>query len=101
MPPPNRMLRSARRVVAQRQRARTGAGLDRQTLADDDQEAEAASEAPFAFSVDVEDYFQVQAFASIVPRDTWERWPSRVDENTRRILDLLDGAGSKGTFFTL
>ena len=75
--------------------------MDRRTLADDDQGPKAASEAPFAFSVDVEDYFQVQAFASIVPRESWDRWPSRVEENTRRILDLLDGAGAKATFFTL
>ena len=59
------------------------------------------SEAPFAFSVDVEDYFQVQAFAHIVRRDTWESRPSRVEQNTRRILGLLDEAGSKATFFTL
>ncbi|HKW51611.1 MAG TPA: polysaccharide deacetylase family protein, partial [Candidatus Eisenbacteria bacterium] len=58
-------------------------------------------EAPFAFSVDVEDYFQVQAFAQIVPRESWESWPSRVEQNTRRILDLLDEAGSTATFFTL
>ena len=58
-------------------------------------------EAPFAFSVDVEDYFQVQAFAHIVPRETWESWPSRVEQNTRRILELLDRAGSQATFFTL
>ena len=58
-------------------------------------------EAPFAFSVDVEDYFQVQAFAHIVPRETWESWPSRVEQNTRRILDLLDEAASQATFFTL
>ena len=59
------------------------------------------AEAPFAFSVDVEDYFQVQAFAHIVPRETWESWPSRVEQNTRRILELLDATGSKATFFTL
>lgn len=58
-------------------------------------------EAPFALSVDVEDYFQVQAFARYVDRDAWERWPSRVEPNTRRLLDLFDEAGATATFFTL
>ena len=75
--------------------------MDTRTLADDDQRTQAASEVPFAFSVDVEEYFQVQAFAGIVSRDGWESWPSRVEESTRRILDILDEAGGKGTFFTL
>jgi polysaccharide deacetylase family protein (PEP-CTERM system associated) len=58
-------------------------------------------EPAFAMSVDVEDYFQVQAFARYVPRDEWERYPSRVLANTRRVLDLFDDAGAKATFFTL
>jgi len=58
-------------------------------------------EPPFALSVDVEDYFQVQAFARYVSRDDWERWPSRVEPNTRRLLDLFESAGATATFFTL
>lgn len=53
------------------------------------------------FSVDVEDYFHVEAFARVVPRDTWERYPCRVVPNTRRVLDLLDEAGIRATFFVL
>ena len=52
-------------------------------------------------SVDVEDYFQVEAFASEVPRGTWEDWPSRVVPNTRKILNLLGRHDAKGTFFFL
>lgn len=52
-------------------------------------------------SVDVEDYFQVEAFAKEVPRRTWGNWPSRVVENTRRILNLFERHGAKGTFFFL
>ncbi len=52
-------------------------------------------------SVDVEDYFQVEAFADIVPRESWETYPLRVDDNTRRLLDLFDGCGVKATFFVL
>jgi len=54
-----------------------------------------------ALSVDVEDYYQVQAFAAIVPRDAWSAYPSRVVPNTRRLLDLFDESGARGTFFVL
>jgi polysaccharide deacetylase family protein (PEP-CTERM system associated) len=50
-------------------------------------------------SVDVEDYFQVEAFRDVIGRDTWDQWPSRVDANTRRVLDLFDEYDAKGTFF--
>src|ERR1051326_1072062 len=40
--------------------------------------------------VDVEDYFQVEAFAGQVARESWDRWPSRVVGNTQRLLDLFD-----------
>lgn len=56
---------------------------------------------PFALSVDVEDYYQVQAFADRVSREDWTRYPPRVVENTRRLLDLFDGAGARATFFVL
>jgi polysaccharide deacetylase family protein (PEP-CTERM system associated) len=52
-------------------------------------------------SVDVEDYFQVQALASAYPREAWDRCPSRVERNTDLILGLFDDAGVKATFFTL
>ena len=52
-------------------------------------------------SVDVEDYFQVEAFSDIVDRKSWDQYPSRVEGNTKRILDLLDESGVKGTFFIL
>ena len=52
-------------------------------------------------SVDVEDYFQVEAFADRVDRAQWSTFPSRVETNTHRILDLFDECGVKGTFFVL
>lgn len=55
--------------------------------------------AAHVLTVDVEDYFQVEAFADTVKRETWEQYPSRVDANTRRVLDLFDQHGAKGTFF--
>ena len=59
------------------------------------------TEPPFALSVDVEDYFQVQAFVRYVPRQAWSDWPSRIERNTRRLLDLFDESGARATFFTL
>lgn len=54
-----------------------------------------------AMTVDVEDYFQVQAFAHIVPREAWEGFGSRVEANTDRILAQFAAAGVHATFFTL
>lgn len=52
-------------------------------------------------TVDVEDYFQVEAFAACVSRDSWDQWPCRVVENTERVLDLFDRHHARGTFFFL
>ncbi|WP_341936729.1 XrtA system polysaccharide deacetylase [Marinimicrobium sp. C2-29] len=54
-----------------------------------------------AMTVDVEDYYQVQALAEGVSRDDWEKWPSRVEANTDRLLQLFDEANIKITFFIL
>ena len=54
-----------------------------------------------AFSVDVEDYFQVGAFEKAVPRDTWDKLEPRVERNTRRLLDLCARHEVQGTFFVL
>ncbi len=60
-----------------------------------------ASPVKNAFSVDVEDYYQVLNFQAGIPRSEWGSLPSRVTANTIRILDLLDSHGVKGTFFCL
>jgi polysaccharide deacetylase family protein (PEP-CTERM system associated) len=52
-------------------------------------------------TVDVEDYFQVSAFAPHIPRASWPARECRVERNMDRILGILDGAGVKATFFTL
>ena len=54
-----------------------------------------------AFTVDVEDYYQVSAFERYVSRDKWDQYESRVEANTRRMLNLLDRHGVKATFFVL
>jgi polysaccharide deacetylase family protein (PEP-CTERM system associated) len=52
-------------------------------------------------TIDVEDYFQVNAFAAHIRQDQWDSFPLRVDANTRRILDILDEYSIKATFFML
>lgn len=60
-----------------------------------------ASQLQNVMSVDVEDYFQVSAFAASVARDKWDNFPLRVRNNTYRLLDLFNQAGIKATFFCL
>lgn len=54
-----------------------------------------------AMTIDVEDYFQVSAFAPHIPRESWDSMPCRVESNIDRILALLDEGQVKATFFTL
>jgi polysaccharide deacetylase family protein (PEP-CTERM system associated) len=54
-----------------------------------------------ALTFDVEEYFQVEAFASIVSPDAWSAWPSRVVDSTQRVLDLLAVHCVTATFFVL
>jgi polysaccharide deacetylase family protein (PEP-CTERM system associated) len=52
-------------------------------------------------SVDVEDYFHVEAFAGQVSCGQWTSFAPRVERNVRRILDLFDRHETKATFFIL
>lgn len=52
-------------------------------------------------SVDVEDWFQVGAFETVIDRKDWDGLSCRVERNCAKILTLFDAAGVKGTFFTL
>ena len=54
-----------------------------------------------ALTVDVEDYYQVGAFEARISRREWHRYPSRVEANTKTMLDLFDAAQVHGTFFVL
>ena len=54
-----------------------------------------------AMSVDVEDYFQVQAFANVVSPAQWDSFDCRVEPNIERILMQFEAHGVHGTFFTL
>ena len=54
-----------------------------------------------ALSVDVEDWFQVGAFETVIDRADWEGLDRRVEANTDRVLDLFAAGGVTATFFTL
>lgn len=54
-----------------------------------------------AMTVDVEDYFHVEAFARTIDRADWDTLPCRVEQNTDRLLEEFARAGIKATFFTL
>lgn len=54
-----------------------------------------------ALTIDVEDYFQVSAFAPHIARSSWDSRECRVERNMARILDMLAANNTKATFFTL
>jgi len=60
------------------------------------------------FTVDLEDWFQVENLKGAIPSASWSSRELRVEENTHRILDLLDSIGQgeaavlpQATFFVL
>ena len=54
-----------------------------------------------ALTIDVEDYFQVSAFAPYIKRTEWNSLECRVERNVDRILEILANHKTKATFFTL
>lgn len=54
-----------------------------------------------ALTIDVEDYFQVSAFAPYIDRRQWDQFECRVEANVERILELLLERNVQATFFTL
>ena len=54
-----------------------------------------------ALTVDVEDYYHVSAFESVVGFANWASQQSRVEANTARVLDILAEGNVRATFFVL
>jgi polysaccharide deacetylase family protein (PEP-CTERM system associated) len=54
-----------------------------------------------ALTIDVEEYFHVAAFASVIEPQEWDRYVSRVEGNVERLLDILDEYHTVATFFVL
>ena len=53
------------------------------------------------FTVDLEEYFQVAVFKSVVPRADWDRLESRVVRQVVPLLDLLARHDARATFFVV
>ncbi len=54
-----------------------------------------------ALSIDVEDYFHVEAFATRISPDDWSTFTPRVEKNVNLILEILAKYETKATFFVL
>jgi len=52
-------------------------------------------------TIDVEDYFQVENFKKVIKFSDWGKYEDRVVGNTGKMLEILDNAGVKATFFVL
>ena len=50
-------------------------------------------------TVDVEDYYHVQAFAGVVRQSEWDLYPSRVERNTLRLLEIFCPTPNSRHFF--
>lgn len=60
-----------------------------------------ASDIVNAMTVDVEDYFQVEAFKGQIARRDWDHYPCRVERNTETILQVFSDHEVHATFFSL
>ncbi|MEG3177584.1 XrtA system polysaccharide deacetylase [Sphingomonas sp. RB3P16] len=54
-----------------------------------------------ALTVDIEDWFQVGAFETVIAKADWDSLTPRVERNTDAVLALFAESGVKATFFTL
>ena len=54
-----------------------------------------------ALTFDIEEYFHAEAFARALRPDDWPGLASRVVDTTERLLDILDYADARATFFVL
>ena len=53
------------------------------------------------FTVDLEEWFHVCGVGGALARENWDRLPSRVEQTTRIVLDLLDTFQVRATFFVV
>lgn len=52
-------------------------------------------------TIDVEEYFHIEAARGTIQPSDWDRWPSRVEQNVDRLLNLFATHHQCGTFFIL
>ena len=54
-----------------------------------------------AFTVDLEEWFHICGAGDALSPDQWDRLPARIQQTTRTLLDLLDHAQVRATFFVV
>jgi polysaccharide deacetylase family protein (PEP-CTERM system associated) len=54
-----------------------------------------------AMTIDLEDYYQVSAFAKNIDIDEWDGFGSRIERNTDKLLSILHDFDARATFFVL
>jgi len=54
-----------------------------------------------ALTIDLEEWFHILDVDGAYPMAEWRNLPSRVERNTERLLELMEGAGVHATFFVL
>jgi polysaccharide deacetylase family protein (PEP-CTERM system associated) len=54
-----------------------------------------------ALSIDVEDWFHAENLKPVIRREAWDGCELRVERNTMRMLEIIDGARVRATFFVL
>src|SRR4051794_16402835 len=54
-----------------------------------------------ALTIDLEEYFQVSAFADAISPKHWAEFPSRIELQTERLLTMLKESRARATFFVL
>ncbi len=52
-------------------------------------------------SVDVEEYFHIEAAYGVIGSARWSQWPSRIEHGVEKVLDLFARCNQRGTFFVL
>ena len=59
------------------------------------------TDSSFLASFDIEDWFHAENLKATLPTSDWTRLEARVERNTHELLDMLEAAGAKSTFFVL
>ncbi len=54
-----------------------------------------------AFTVDLEDWYQTLYFESVIKREEWEKYESRIEKCTNIVLEILEEFNVFATFFVL
>jgi len=52
-------------------------------------------------TIDIEDYYHIEAAREAISRDQWDNLPARIEQSTDVLLELFAGCDRKGTFFIL